>query len=134
MGSRCYIRLGSELAGPGAVAVEQALGTRVLAILGNETQQLGVSARTVAQGCITQPLRQAHFLAGLQQSLVSSAQVVGAFMRLVKAQVQVSQVVVGDDECSHRFVHVMPALEQHLGQRQGLQVVFPGVHQFALFE
>ncbi|MNF03103.1 hypothetical protein D3C80_2023640 [compost metagenome] len=55
-------------------------------------------------------------------------------MRLVQAQVQVGQVVVSDDEHRHRFVDVMPALEQHLGQRQGLQVVFPGVDQLALFE
>ncbi|MCY1454110.1 hypothetical protein D9M71_711510 [compost metagenome] len=53
MGSRRHVRLGSKLAGPGTVAVEQALGTRVLAVLGNETQQLGVGTPTVAQGGVT---------------------------------------------------------------------------------
>ena len=37
---------------------------------------------------------------------------------LALAQVQVGQVVMGDDECSHRFVDVMPALEQHLRLNQ----------------
>ncbi|MNI77829.1 hypothetical protein D3C73_1341540 [compost metagenome] len=52
-----------------------------------------------------------RLLAGLEQALVSGAQVVDALLRLVQAQVQVGQVVMGDDERRHRFVDVMPALQ-----------------------
>jgi hypothetical protein len=43
-----------------------------------------------------------------------------AFFRLVQAQVQVRQVVMGNDASRHCFVGVCPALEQHLSQGQGL--------------
>ena len=134
MGSGRHVRPGSDLAAPGIVAVEQALGTWVLTVLGDEAQQFGIGSPTVAQGRVTQSLGQTRLLAGLQQPLVGGAQVVGAFVRLIQAQVQVSQVVVGDDQRGHRFVNVMPALEQHLCQRQCLQVMFPGVYQLALVE
>ncbi|MNT77603.1 hypothetical protein D3C72_2167340 [compost metagenome] len=74
----------------------------------------------MTQRCVTQGLGQARLLAGLEQPLMRGAQVIGALVRLVQAQVQIGQVVVSDDESGDRFVDVMPALEQHLGQGQGL--------------
>jgi len=62
---------------------------------------------------------------------MDSAEVFRAFLRLVQAQVQVRQVVMGNDASRHRFVSIRPAFEQHLGQGQGLQIGLASVNQLA---
>lgn len=59
------------------------------------------------------------------------AKVLGTFLWLVQAQMQVGQVVMGNHADSDGFVGIQPALEEHLGQRQGLQVVLAGIDQVA---
>ncbi|MCY1184739.1 hypothetical protein D9M73_254580 [compost metagenome] len=65
---------------------------------------------------------------------MDGAQVLGALLRLVQAQMQVHQVVMGDHAGRHRFIGICPALEQHLGQGQCLQVSLAGIDQLAQHE
>ena len=76
---------------------------------------------------------QRQFLVGAdpQQALVAGAEVFGGFLRLLQLQVQVGQVVMGNDERHHRLVGVAPAFQQHLGQGQGMEVVLTRIDQCA---
>ncbi len=116
------------------IRVQQALGARVFAVFADEIQQLDVGLAALAQRRFTQGQALTFVLHGLQQPLMDGAEVFGALLRLVQAQVQIRQVVMGDDAGRHRFVGIRPAFEQHLRQGQGLQVSLTGVDQFAQHE
>ncbi|MNC30604.1 hypothetical protein D3C75_788930 [compost metagenome] len=88
----------------------------------------------MTQRRFAQRWHQALVLHGLQKPLMDSAEVLRALLRLIQAQMQVGQVVMGNDTHGHRFIGVMPALEQHLGQGQGLQIQLAGIDQLALVE
>lgn len=78
-----------------------------------------------------QGLRQLLVGADPQQALVAGTEVLGGLLRLLQLQMQVGQVVMGDDERHHRLVRIAPALQQDLGQRQGVEIVLARIDQCA---
>ena len=84
--------------------VQQAMGTWVFAVFADEIQQFDVSLATLMQGRLAQGRSQARVLHGLQQQLVDGAQILGALLRLVQAQMQVGEVVMGNHASGHRLL------------------------------
>ncbi len=101
-------------------------------MLADELQQFHVSAATVVQGDLAQCLWLPGIGERLQQALVTGAEVLRCLLRLSQREMQIGQVVMGDHESRHGQVAIGPAIEHHLGLRQGLQVELTGPHPVAL--
>lgn len=103
-------------------STEQAISTRKGAVLGDELQQLEIGALAVPERRLLQCFGQRAIAKDAQQALMAGTEVFRGRLRLLERQVQVGQVVVGNDERRHCLLVIGPAPQQHLRLGQRLQV------------